>query len=74
MKEKTFIAILSIATVAIGGIIVLAEMSLLIHFGATSDEALIDSLYSGFLGWIILVAVLTGTDKFWDLANKIIKE
>ena len=74
MKEKTFIAILSIATVTLGGLVTLAETSLLIHFGTTPDEALIDSLYSGLLGWIILVAVLTGTDKFWNLANKIIKK
>ena len=74
MKEKTFIAIFSIATVALGGLITLAETSLLIHFGTAPDEAIIDSLYSGFLGRIIFVAVLTGTDKFWNLANKIIKK
>ena len=74
MKEKTFIATFSIATVALGGLITLAETSLLIHFGTAPDEAIIDSLYSGFLGWIIFVAVLTGTDKFWNLANKIIKK
>lgn len=74
MKEKTFIAILSIATVALGGLVTLAETSLLAHHGLNPDNAFLTSLYSGFLGWIILVAVLTGTDKFWNLADKIIKK
>lgn len=74
MKEKTFIAILSIATVVLGGLVAIAETSLLVHHGTTPEAALIDSLYSGFLGWIILAAVLTSTDKFWNLANKIIKK
>jgi hypothetical protein len=74
MKEKTFIAILSIATVALGGLVALAETSLLTHHGLNPDATLLVSLYSGFLGWIILVAVLIGTDKFWNLANKIIKK
>lgn len=74
MKEKTFIAILSIATVTLGGLVVLAEMSLLVHHGATPESALIDSLYSGFLGWIILAALLMSTDRFWNLTNKIIKK
>ena len=74
MKENTFIAVLSIVIVGLGALIVLAEMSLLVHHGVTLEAALIDSLYSGFLGWVILAAVLTGTDKFWNLANKIIKK
>jgi hypothetical protein len=74
MKEKTFIAILSIATVTLGGLVALAETSLLAHHGFNPDAALLVSLYSGFLGWITLVAVLTSTDKFWTLANKIIKK
>lgn len=74
MKEKTFIVILSIATVVLGGLIVLAETSLLAHHGLNPDAALLVSLYSGFMGWIILIAVLTTTDWFWNLANKIIKK
>lgn len=74
MKENTFCAVLSIAIVAIGGLVVLAEMSLLVHHGTTPDVAFIESLYSGFLGWIILAATLISTDKFWKLANKIIKK
>ncbi len=74
MKENTFCAVFSIAIVALGALVVLTEMSLLIHFGATSDEALICSLYSGFLGWVILAASLTTTDWFDNLTNKIIKK
>lgn len=74
MKSNTFNAILSIATVVLGGLIVLAETSLLAHHGLNPDAALLVSLYSGFMGWIILVAVLTTTDWFWNLANKIIKK
>lgn len=74
MKEKTFIAILSIATVVLGGLVVLAETSLLVNHGVEPDVAFLVSLYSGFLGWIILVAVLISTDKFWKLTNKIIKK
>ena len=74
MKEKVFNAILSIATVVLGGLVALAETSLLAHHGATPEMALIGSLYTGFLGWVILAAVLTGTDKFWNFANKIIKK
>ena len=74
MKEKTFIVILSIAAVVLGGLILLAETSLLIRHGATPEAALIDSLYTGFLGWIILAASLISTDKFWKLTNKIIKK
>ena len=74
MKEKIFIAILSIAIVAIGSLVVLAETSLLANHGVEPDVAFLESLYSGFLGWIILAAVLTSTDKFWKLTNKIIKK
>lgn len=74
MKENTFTAVLSIAIVVLGGLVVLAEMSLLIHFGETPDVAFLESLYSGFLGWIILAATLVSTDKFWKLTNKIIKK
>lgn len=75
MKENVFNAILSIAIVALGALVVLAEMSLLVHFGVTPEAALIGSLYSGFLGWIILAAVLTTTDWFYDhVTNKIIKK
>jgi hypothetical protein len=74
MKEKTFIAILSIAIVAIGSLVAIAETSLLAHHGVESDVAFLVSLYSGFMGWIILAAVLISTDKFWKLANKIIKK
>lgn len=74
MKEKTFIAILSIATVVLGGLVAIAETSLLVNHGVEPDVAFLESLYSGFLGWIILAAVLISTDKFWNLANKIIKK
>ncbi len=74
MKEKTFIAILSIATVVLGGLVVLAETSLLVNHGVEPDAAFLESLYSGFLGWIILAAVLISADKFWKLTNKIIKK
>lgn len=74
MKENTFCAVLSIAIVGLGVLVVLAEMSLLVHHGATLETALIDSLYSGFLGWIILAATLTTTDWFDNLTNKIIKK
>ncbi len=74
MKENTFCAVLSIAIVGFGALVVLAEMSLLIHHGATLELAFIESLYSGFLGWVILAAVLTSTDWFYNLTNKIIKK
>lgn len=74
MKEKTFIAILSIAIVAIGSLVVLAETSLLVNHGVEPDAAFLESLYSGFLGWIILAAVLTTTDWFDNFTNKIIKK
>lgn len=74
MKENTFCAVLSIAIVGLGALVVLAEMSFLINHGETPEMALIDSLYSGFLGWIILAASLTTTDWFDNLTNKIIKK
>lgn len=74
MKEKTFIAILSIAIAAIGGLVAIAETSLLVNHGVEPDVAFLESLYSGLLGWVILAAVLTSTDKFWKLTNKIIKK
>lgn len=74
MKEKTFTAILSIATVVLGGLVAIAETSLLVNHGVEPDVAFLESLYSGFLGWIILAAVLISTDKFWKLTNKIIKK
>ena len=74
MKEKTFIAILSIVTVVLGSLVVLAETGLLVNHGVEPDAAFLESLYSGFLGWIILAAVLISTDKFWKLTNKIIKK
>lgn len=74
MKENTFCAVLSIAIVGLGALVVLAEMSLLVHFGETSDVAFLESLYSGFLGWVILAASLTTTDWFDNLTNKIIKK
>ena len=74
MKENTFNAVLSIAIVGLGALVVLAEMSLLVRHGATPEMALIDSLYTGFLGWVILAASLTTTDWFDNLTNKIIKK
>ena len=75
MKENTYCAVLSIAIVALGALVVLAEMSLLVNHGATPDLAFLESLYSGFLGWVILAAVLTTTDWFYDhVTNKIIKK
>lgn len=74
MKENTFNVVLSITIVALGALVVLAEMSLLVHHGTTLETALIDSLYSGFLGWVILAASLMTTDWFYNLTNKIIKK
>lgn len=75
MKENTFCAVLSIAIVGLGALVVLAEMSLLVHHGVDQDVAFLESLYSGFLGWVILAAVLTTTDWFFDhVSNKIIKK
>lgn len=74
MKENTFNAVLSITIVGLGALVVLAEMSLLVHHGATPEMALIDSLYTGFLGWVILAASIMTTDWFYNLTNKIIKK
>ena len=74
MKENTFNAVLSVAIVGFGVLVVLAEMSLLVNHGATPEMALIDSLYTGFLGWVILAASLMTTDWFDNLTNKIIKK
>lgn len=75
MKEKVFNTILSIAIVGIGALILLAETSLLIRHGATPEMALIGSLYTGFLDWIILATVLTTTGWFYDhVTNKIVKK
>lgn len=74
MKENTFYTVLSIGIVVLGGLIVLAETSLLIHHGVILEVALIDSLYSGGLGWVILAAVLISTEWFYDhVTNKVIK-
>lgn len=75
MKENVFAAVLSIAIVSIGALVLLAETSLLVHLGAALDYALITSLFTGFLGWIILAAVLTTTDWLYDnVTSKIIKK
>lgn len=75
MKENVFEAVLSIAIVSLGALIVLAETSLLVHHGATLEAALVISVYSGFLGWIILATVLTTTGWFYDhVTSKIIKK
>lgn len=75
MKEKVFNTILSIAIVGIGALIVLAETSLLVHFGVIPGAALVISVYSGFLDWIILATVLTTTGWFYDhVTSKIIKK
>lgn len=75
MKEKVFNTILSIAVVGLGALILLAETSLMVHHGATPEMALIGSLYTGFLDWIILATVFTTTDWFYDhITSKIIKK
>lgn len=75
MKERTFIAALSIVIVSIGLLIALAETCLLVHLGADHDTAFITSLYTGFIGWITVAAVLTTTDWFYDnVTSKIIKK
>ena len=75
MKEKVFNTILSIVVAGLGALILLAETSLLIRHGATPELALIGSLYTGFLDWIILATVLTTTDWFYDhVTSKIIKK
>lgn len=56
MKEKVIIMVMSIATVAIGMLIALIESIILVGHGASADEAMIISLYSGFLLWVILAA------------------
>lgn len=75
MKENVFEAVLSIAVVSLGALIVLAETSLLVHFGVTPEAALVTSVYSGFLGWIILAVGFTTTDWFYGhVTSKIIKK
>lgn len=75
MKPNTFNTILSIVVVGLGALILLAETSLLVHHGAVPEAALIGSLYTGFLDWIILATVLTTTDWFYDhVTSKIIKK
>ena len=74
MKESTFCAVLSIAITGIGMLLAFGESWLLVNHGASPEIAFIDSLYTGFLGWVILAALLTSTDWFWKLSNKIIKK
>lgn len=75
MKENVFCVVFSIITVGIGLIIMLIEMSILMHYGETRIDALADSVYTGFLGWITLTAVLATTDWFYDhVASKIVKK
>lgn len=75
MKQNTFIAILSMVVVTLGMVITIVETGFLVRHGATPESAFIDSLYTGFLGWIILAAVLFTTDRFYDhVTNKIIKK
>ena len=59
---------------ALGGLIVLAEVSILCKQGMTSEEALITSLYTGFIAWIILASSLMTTNWFSKLTDKIIKK
>lgn len=56
MKENVIIGIMSIATVAIGMLIAFIESIILVGQGASAAEAIIISLYSGFLLWVILGA------------------
>lgn len=58
MKENVIITVMSIATVAIGMLIALIESIILVGQGASANEALIISLYSGFLLWVILAATV----------------
>ncbi len=74
MKENIFIALLSVAVVALGGLIVLAEVSILCKQGTPFEEALITSLYTGFIAWIILAAFLMTTNWFSKLTDRIIKK
>lgn len=75
MKENVFEAVLSIAITSLGALIALAETSLLVHHGAALEMALIGSLYTGFLDWVILATVLTTTGWFYGhVTSKIIKK
>lgn len=58
MKENVIITVMSIATVAIGMLIALIESIILVGHGSSPDEAMIISLYSGFLLWVILAATV----------------
>lgn len=58
MKEKVITAVLSIAIVVIGMLIAFLEAFILVGQGASVDEAMIISLYSGFLLWVILAATV----------------
>ena len=75
MKENVFCVVSSIITVGIGLIIMLIEMGILMHYGEARIDALPDSIYTGFLGWITFAAVLATTDWFYDhVISKIIKK
>lgn len=75
MKENVFCVVLSIITVGIGLIIMFIEMGILMHYGEARIDALADSLYTGFLGWMTFAAVFTTTDWFYDrVISKIIKK
>lgn len=74
MKENIFFAFLSVAVVALGGLIVLVEVSILCKQGMASEEALITSLYTGFIAWIILASSLMTTNWFSKLTDRIIKK
>ena len=75
MKENVFCVVFSIATVGIGLIIMLIEMGILMRCGEAWIDALADSLYTGFLGWITFTAVLATTDWFYDhVVSKIVKK
>jgi hypothetical protein len=51
------------------------EMGILMHYGEARIDALADSLYTGFLGWMTFAAVFTTTDWFYDrVISKIIKK
>lgn len=58
MKEKVIIMVMSIATVVIGMLIALIESIILVGQGASVAVAMIISLYSGFLLWVILAATV----------------
>ena len=74
MKENTFIALLSVAVVTLGSLIVLAEVSILCKQGMAFEEALITSLYTGFIAWIILASSLMTSNWFSKLIDRIIKK